>query len=58
MAELGLTDVDLTTDDPRLPAIKTYLKLGFLAYETDPSHPARWDMVEEKLGCEIGRISD
>src|ERR687895_670294 len=32
----------LLTDDFRLPAIKTYLRLGFEPVLVDPSHPARW----------------
>ncbi len=47
--EDGKSGAGLTTDDPRLPAIRTYLKLGF---EPDPwheSHPARWAAVFERL---------
>ena len=47
--EDGKQEAGLTTDDPRLAAIRTYLGLGF---EPDPwheSHPARWVAVFERL---------
>lgn len=45
----GKRESGLTTDDPRLAAIRTYLGLGF---EPDPwhsSHPERWSAVLERL---------
>ena len=45
----GKADAGLTTDDDRLPAIRTYLGLGF---EPDPwhaSHPARWETILARL---------
>jgi len=39
----------LTTDDPRLPAIATYLKLGFEPDSWHESHPDRWRTVMEQL---------
>ena len=39
----------LNTDDWRLPAIRTYLKLGFEPEITDDSHPARWQEVHRLL---------
>lgn len=39
----------LTTDDFRLPAIKTYLKLGFIPDAWHESHEARWQEVMRKL---------
>jgi GNAT superfamily N-acetyltransferase len=43
------TDAWLTTDDHRLPAIRTYFRLGF---EPDPwhdRHPVRWEKVLSNL---------
>jgi D-xylonolactonase len=45
----GATRAILTTDDPRLPAIQTYLNLGFEPDITDASHPERWAKVREAL---------
>src|SRR5438874_1015563 len=39
----------LLTDDFRLPAIKTYLRLGFEPEIVDPSHPARWAALRQAL---------
>jgi len=39
----------LNTDDFRLPAIKTYLNLGFKPEYTDEDHKARWEAVLAKL---------
>lgn len=41
----------LHTDDFRIPAIKTYLKLGFEPLLTHESHGARW----KKIFCEINK---
>jgi len=48
----GLTSAVLLTDDYRLPAIKTYLRLGFLPLFSHESHPARGDVVYARLGAE------
>ena len=48
-ASTGHRDIFLLTDDGRLPAIRTYLKLGFEPWITDASHPDRWKTVQEKL---------
>jgi mycothiol synthase len=54
----GLKIAVLQTDDFRLPAIKTYLRLGFSPMIIDKDHPARWDVVFAGLGlsgpCEYG----
>ena len=47
--ENGFQRADLHTDDFRLPAIKTYLNLGFEPDLTDRSHKARWSAVFAKL---------
>lgn len=43
-------DVGLTTDDPRLAAIKTYLRLGFEPDIWHETHAARWRAVFNELG--------
>ena len=40
----------LNTDDWRLPAVKTYLNLGFEPEMTHESHPKRWQAVYERFG--------
>ena len=47
----GPRDVVLETDDHRLPAIATYLGLGFAPEYRDPSHPARWAAVFRALAA-------
>ena len=44
-AEQGHRAVFLRTDDHRLPAIRTYLRLGFEPWFYDPSAPERWRAV-------------
>jgi mycothiol synthase len=46
----GCSAAALFTDDFRLPAIKTYLNLGFLPLVTHESHPERWRKVAAGLG--------
>lgn len=46
----GFRQAWLDTDDWRLPAIKSYLRLGFEPHCYDDSHPARWQAVYDKLG--------
>jgi mycothiol synthase len=46
---LGFDRAFLLTDDHRLPAIRTYLRLGFEPTITDPSHPARWEAIHRLL---------
>jgi mycothiol synthase len=41
----------LDTDDYRLPAIKTYLNLGFMPYHRDDTHEARWTAVDAALAA-------
>ena len=43
--EEGLESAFLQTDDHRLAAIKTYLRLGFLPLVVHESHPQRWNTV-------------
>ena len=50
--QAGYRCIYLQTDDQRLPALKTYLKLGWIpnVMETEPDMPGRWQAVCEKLG--------
>ena len=53
MKDLGLKECLLSTDDWRLPAIRTYLELGFEPDydEADGVSKARWAAVREKLAA-------
>lgn len=55
-ASTGHQEIFLKTDDHRLPAIWTYLKLGFSPWLTDVSHAARWDTVCAALDRHRERI--
>lgn len=46
----GYADVCLDTDDWRVPAIRAYLRLGFVPHYYDDSHRERWKVIMEKLG--------
>jgi len=48
--EEGRSRAVLETDDFRLPAVKTYLNLGFVPLVQHPSHPDRWRTVFAALG--------
>ncbi len=45
----GSRDSVLETDDFRLPAIKTYLNLGYVPEPVDPGHSDRWNALLETL---------
>jgi GNAT superfamily N-acetyltransferase len=47
--DLGHGYAYLMTEDFRLPALATYLRLGFAPDMTDPGHPARWDAIRKAL---------
>ena len=47
----------LYTDDWRLPAIKTYLKLGFEPELTHAGHRARWQAIRRQLDAGPARLS-
>lgn len=49
--DMGISEVHLTTDDFRLPAIRTYLDFGFEPVEDDEEMKARWAAVREKLAA-------
>lgn len=48
----------LFTDDFRAPAIKLYLRLGFLPDCHHDSHAGRWRTVIEQLGPEYAKYGD
>jgi mycothiol synthase len=50
----GCKDAVLETDDFRIPAIKTYLALGFIPEYDHPTHAERWAKVEGVLGRQLG----
>lgn len=55
MEARGCTHAVLTTDDFRLPAIKTYLDAGFqpvICHDLDSDMRERWDQVIAALGYE------
>lgn len=54
--ELGIENCMLTTDDFRLPAIKSYLRLGWVPVLYAPDMPERWKKVLENLGV-VGQIN-
>lgn len=53
-ARAGYKTVYLKTDDFRLPAIKTYLKLGFQPFLFAPGMEERWAKVRAALGWPHG----
>ena len=52
---MGYPETYLNTDDWRLPAIQTYLNLGFGPEMVHVSHPQRWKDVLEELKLVPGR---
>ncbi len=48
-ADHGFEEVRLSTDDHRIPAIKSYLRLGFEPIIPDDVFQARWDAVFEAI---------
>ena len=49
----GYESAVLETDDHRLPAIKTYWKLGFRPHKAAPDHAERWARILDELGCGV-----
>ncbi|NLC55450.1 MAG: GNAT family N-acetyltransferase, partial [Armatimonadetes bacterium] len=49
LRDRGVRECFLLTDDFRVPAIKTYLRLGFEPEVTHESHPARWQKILAEL---------
>jgi mycothiol synthase len=48
---LGCRDAVLETDPPRLPAIRTYLHLGFRPEPVVPAHEATWPAILAALAA-------
>ena len=51
IGRLGYDRAYLRTDDFRLPAIQTYLTLGFAPAHVHESHPARWAAIRHQLAA-------
>ncbi|MCD6405756.1 MAG: GNAT family N-acetyltransferase [Planctomycetes bacterium] len=51
----GFSACNLTTDDWRIPAIKTYLNLGFRPVHSHESHRKRWEKIFSKLQIDPDR---
>jgi mycothiol synthase len=49
-AAAGYLELFLRTDDHRLSAIRTYLRLGFTPWLIDPSAEERWQRIYQALG--------
>lgn len=49
MRNRGFRACVLQTDDFRIPAIKTYLRLGFLPKYTHENHPGRWENIMKEI---------
>lgn len=49
MKKRGFMSCVLQTDDFRIPAIKTYLRLGFKPKFTHENHQERWAYIKEKV---------
>jgi mycothiol synthase len=50
--EAGYRRIYLRTDDWRLPALKTYMKLGYVPFIYAPDMVERWKKVYDKLGIQ------
>ena len=51
LKENGFQRAQLSTDDFRLPAVKTYLNLGFEPEYVEENHKARWNAVFANLAA-------
>lgn len=50
--EHGFKEVWLSTDDQRLPAVKSYLRLGFEPFYEDDAHVERWQNVFKTISTQ------
>lgn len=48
----GFKEVCLSTDDQRIPALKSYLRLGFEPLYEDDTHRERWEKVMETISMQ------
>lgn len=53
----GFKRISLSTDDYRIPALATYLKLGWIPYITEPDMPERWNAIAKTLSMEINTFA-
>ncbi|MBN1202806.1 MAG: GNAT family N-acetyltransferase [Anaerolineae bacterium] len=49
LIDAGYRDIRLYTEDWRLPALKTYLKLGYIPFLYAPDMPGRWQVICTQL---------
>ncbi len=49
LIEAGFEDIHLYTEDFRLPALKTYLKLGYVPFLYAPDMANRWETINALL---------
>lgn len=49
LKKAGMKTAHLSTDDWRLPAIKTYLNIGFKPYAPDDEFKERWEKIMENI---------
>jgi mycothiol synthase len=56
LKEAGYSDIYLRTDDWRLPAIKTYLNLGWVPFLFVPGMKKRWENVSKELGIDFKKL--
>jgi len=55
--ERGCREAILDTDDYRLPAIRTYLRLGFVPDNLEADHAARWRTIDANLRAQGASLS-
>ena len=55
-ATSGKRDAVLHTDDFRVPAVKTYLRLGFRPEIIDADQVGRWERLRDDVGLDIGEF--
>lgn len=56
MKKRGIYQAYLRTDSFRIPAIKTYLKVGFYPYIRNEDEYIRWQRIMERLGVSLDKI--
>lgn len=55
LREKGMQTAYLTTDDFRIPAIKTYLKSGFTPDTSTSDFEERWRKILDSIECQNGK---
>lgn len=56
LVSAGYREIYLSTDDWRLPAIKTYLNLGYVPLLCASDMEERWRLVARNLGLDYGAL--